>query len=561
MKKILLLVFAIFSLQTSNGQDISVWQFSNTSGVYGTLFNPAQIASSRYQWHLNLGAFNANTGTNALHNRSVPGSKLGFDAQGDRLGVRANDLLGPSVMIQTNRLGSVAVTTRYRASQSTLGSGVVDLLSGDNNNSQATTGAYSSTGFRTIGVSYAYPINYKAHSLNLGITVNKHSPVIFNQLSLQQAGSGAFLATNNFATEFNYSDILNASGGGFGMDAGFIYEFRPKYVENNYEMDGKSRKNPEKTDYAARLGVSIINAGFSQAFSGLQTQRFATPSLPSATADWSGDFYQDVANFNFTDQQQITTFPELSRSNRLNILAEAALGKKGWFASVVYSQFLTQIQGVNSSILAVIPRYEKANFEFAVPLTYSQPDKQLGIGFHLKLGSFILGAESVNYLFMDDVRTPTVYGGFSISKLAKKIKDQDRDTVSDLKDKCKDVAGLWVFKGCPDTDMDGIEDALDKCPENAGPEATGGCPDADGDGIFDNQDACPNLAGLPEFNGCPDTDGDGLMDSEDDCPTEAGTLENGGCPDTDGDGLIDSQDQCPKEAGPKENRGCPLKNK
>jgi hypothetical protein len=485
MKQILRFVILIFLIQAANAQDISVWQFSNTSGVYGTLFNPAQIASSRYQWHLNLGTFNANTGADALHNRSIPGSKLGFDAQDNRLGVRGNDLLGPSVMVQTNRLGSIAVTTRYRAFQNVLSdnSSIYDLLS-DQGSTQTANGTYSSAGYRTLGISYAYPISYKAHSLNLGVTVNKHSPVIFNQLSLQQAGSGAFLATNNFATEFNYSDILNASGGGFGMDAGFMYEFRPKYVENNYDMDGKSRKNPEKTDYAARLGVSIINAGFSQAFSGLQTQRYATPSLPSVTADWSGDFYQDVANFNFTDQQQVTTFPELSQSNRLNILAEAALGKSGWFASVVYSQILNEQTTNTNSIVAVIPRYEKANFEFAVPLVYSQPEKQFGIGFHLKLGPFILGVESVNYLFMDGVRTPTVYGGFSISKLARKIKDKDNDTVSDLKDKCKDVAGLWVFKGCPDTDMDGIEDALDKCPENAGPEATGGCPDADGGGIL-----------------------------------------------------------------------------
>jgi hypothetical protein len=111
MKQLLRLFFILILFQNANAQDISVWQFSNTSGVYGTLFNPAQIASSRYKWHLNLGTFAARTGTNAVHNRSIPGSTLGFDAQNNRLGVRGNDLLGPSAMVQTNRLGSIATAT------------------------------------------------------------------------------------------------------------------------------------------------------------------------------------------------------------------------------------------------------------------------------------------------------------------------------------------------------------------------------------------------------------------------------------------------------------------
>jgi hypothetical protein len=203
MKQILRLFFMLILLQTANAQDISVWQFSNTSGVYGTLFNPAQIASSRYQWHLNLGTFNANTGSNALHNRSVPGSKLGFSTQGDRLGVRADDLLGPSAMVQTNRFGSVAVTTRYRAFQNVLGSDAYDLLSGNSSTTQVLNGTYSSSGYRTVGVSYAYPVSYKAHTLNIGFTLNKHTPVAFNALTFEpQANASVSLLTNNFTPGF-----------------------------------------------------------------------------------------------------------------------------------------------------------------------------------------------------------------------------------------------------------------------------------------------------------------------------------------------------------------------
>jgi OmpA-OmpF porin, OOP family len=137
------------------------------------------------------------------------------------------------------------------------------------------------------------------------------------------------------------------------------------------------------------------------------------------------------------------------------------------------------------------------------------------------------------------------------------ILDRDKDGIADNLDSCPDVAGVTALQGCPDKDGDGITDSKDNCPEAAGLTQFGGCPDSDGDGVMDKDDQCPTVKGLSQFSGCPDSDGDGIIDSEDTCPTEKGVIAFKGCPDTDGDGVQDKEDNCPKNVGTVANKGCP----
>lgn len=135
--------------------------------------------------------------------------------------------------------------------------------------------------------------------------------------------------------------------------------------------------------------------------------------------------------------------------------------------------------------------------------------------------------------------------------------DSDADGVMDYLDKCPTLAGFPATNGCPDTDKDGVADNEDQCPNEPGIAALKGCPDADGDGIIDSKDKCPNIKGALSLDGCPDRDGDGIRDEEDACPDTKGTAALKGCPDTDGDGIEDSKDMCPQVKGPMENNGCP----
>ncbi len=135
--------------------------------------------------------------------------------------------------------------------------------------------------------------------------------------------------------------------------------------------------------------------------------------------------------------------------------------------------------------------------------------------------------------------------------------DSDKDGVADMDDQCPNEPGIISLKGCPDTDGDGIIDSKDKCPNVKGTITLEGCPDRDGDGIRDEEDFCPDLKGVPKFKGCPDTDGDGIEDAKDMCPLLKGTVATNGCPDTDNDGVHDGIDKCPSIAGAPTHSGCP----
>jgi OmpA-OmpF porin, OOP family len=148
-------------------------------------------------------------------------------------------------------------------------------------------------------------------------------------------------------------------------------------------------------------------------------------------------------------------------------------------------------------------------------------------------------------------------------QLETKIKDIDKDGITDDKDACPTEAGTAATNGCPDKDADGIADKNDQCPDEPGLASNHGCPvrDRDNDGVTDDQDKCPDVAGLKKYNGCPvpDSDKDGVNDEEDKCPTVAGVARYNGCPipDSDKDGINDEEDKCPTVAGIKENNGCP----
>ncbi|MDP2341470.1 MAG: AgmX/PglI C-terminal domain-containing protein [Deltaproteobacteria bacterium] len=88
--------------------------------------------------------------------------------------------------------------------------------------------------------------------------------------------------------------------------------------------------------------------------------------------------------------------------------------------------------------------------------------------------------------------------------------DTDKDNIADVEDQCPEVAGLYMYGGCPkpDADQDGVADVDDRCLDHAGPARLGGCPDEDRDGVFDEVDQCARepetINGKKDDDGCPD---------------------------------------------------------
>jgi outer membrane protein OmpA-like peptidoglycan-associated protein len=200
----------------------------------------------------------------------------------------------------------------------------------------------------------------------------------------------------------------------------------------------------------------------------------------------------------------------------------------------------------------------------SVPFSYNLAGN-FQFGSMIRLGPIVIGTNNLSSVmaYMKNGESKRDVYGADIYALVKipiphgKVKDRDKDGISDKKDLCIDQPGIWEFKGCPDRDKDHIQDSEDACPDEPGTAEFKGCPDRDGDKIIDKLDSCPDDAGLAEFDGCPDRDGDKIIDKEDECADTPGLAEFKGCPDKDGDKIPDHKDDCPEIAGLEEFVGCP----
>lgn len=386
------------------------------------------------------------------------------------------------------------------------------------------------------------------------------------------------------------------NGSGFGFDIGFTYDFLKDPSTWQYEMDGKKETDPTLNRYKLRIGLSLVDFGRIKFNNNAATLHLETKY--GFYPNWDVDKFENNTDFDTSMSNIFYGDPNASfREDNFTMNLPVALSLqadwnayKNFYVNAIYVHgFQQKKTGVDRpSVLALTPRYETKWFDVSVPISYyNYTGKISRVGLALRFASFYIGSDRVGSLFgLGDMNGMDVYAGLKFSIAKNRIRDYDGDRVSDKKDKCRTIAGVLKFEGCPDRDNDDVPDAIDKCPDVPGVVSLQGCPDRDGDGITDAEDECPDVAGTQQFKGCPDTDGDGIRDAEDDCPTIAGlSIYKGcpdtdkdsipdpqddcptvaglpvykGCPDTDGDGLPDPKDDCPFDVGPESNKGCPVK--
>ena len=398
------------------------------------------------------------------------------------------------------------------------------------------------------------------------------------------------------------SDFMkSAAKFGIGLDLGFVYEWRPDWKSHKYDMDGETniwRRDQEK--YKMRAGISILDIGGMKFAKGGLSRDFSVntdnPFYFREAFDGAGNLVEIdhkidsliVNEADWTSSEDPGTTFFMSLPTAVSLQYDYHIWK--WFyvnatgiLNIQNRQNPHRVRVPNS--FNVTPSFDHAWFGLHLPLSYnSYSGFKAGIG--TRLGPLSIGVNDFGVLFAsgDKINGAAIYAGLRVPVLYTAPEDMDGDKVSDEKDECDVVPGVWAFKGCPDSDNDGIKDMDDHCPQEAGlaefngcpdkdgdkipdkddlcPELAGdlkwkGCPDRDNDSIIDPNDDCPDTPGLAAFRGCPDTDGDGIKDDEDACPDVAGPLVNQGCPDTDKDGIFDFLDDCPEQYGPKENKGCP----
>jgi OmpA-OmpF porin, OOP family len=344
-------------------------------------------------------------------------------------------------------------------------------------------------------------------------------------------------------------------------------EYSKGYSPRNGVHFGFIADIPFSSRVSFQLSLMIQNKGRKHYFSQDSTVVFERPNLPDSIVNTS---YEEI-------RRQFINYIDIP----LNIVYKLPLGKKAKFI-IGGGPYLTLLySGSDKREKNVIAVSYKNDDLMDLPIGKG-PDRYQILTYGVNgLAGFELGrvfltfnyarglndfyqAKDYNGTFRHETMGGTL--GVFLGKpveLEKKIKDKDKDGITDDLDACPEIAGPAITNGCPDKDADGVADKDDQCPDIPGIVTNKGCPilDTDKDGINDDKDKCPTVSGVARYEGCPvpDSDKDGVNDEEDKCPQVAGLGRYAGCPipDTDGDKVNDEEDKCPQEKGVIEKQGCP----
>lgn len=609
MRKILRLlavpaILPFFSLG-AQAQDYLGYTTGNYSGVSSLTYNPAGIVDSRFKVDIALAGMNVYAGNSyvgidrtALFNpKYFNSSTFAEDYLSQVTGrkayhayVNASYQL-PSFMITLTKNDAIAFSGRIRSVANVNGveQPLADLMyesfnsppNWNRNFTNKRVDVQSNT-WAEYGISYGRVLlNRGEHFLKGGITIKL----------LQGLGSGYLFGKDveyNFTNadtiqrlrgdlNYGHSDNLNFGNGDnsfqyefvanptVGFDLGFEYEWRPKWRDHQYDMDGKTglwRRDQNK--YKLKVGASVLDLGGTKYRKSPESSNFRAD-----VTDLPVSAFDNVDDVQSLDSTLNSLFTQTKDEGSYRMMLPAALSLqldyhviKGFYINA--NAFISLTSGTRSphknrvwNNYSITPRYEMKWFGVYLPNSYNTLSG-FNSGISLRLGPVVIGSGTLfSSLGKKAVRETDVHVLFKIPIPYGKPKDRDNDHVSDKMDKCREVPGIWEFRGCPDTDRDGIQDSEDECPRDSGLKEFKGCPDRDGDGLIDKIDECPDVAGPKELNGCPDRDSDGIIDNKDDCPDEKGLAQFNGCPDTDGDGVMDKLDQCPLLPGPPEKFGCP----
>ena len=428
-----------------------------------------------------------------------------------------------------------------------------------------------------LGFASAY-VHTKDFSYNLiNEDTSQYLAGTFDYGYSKEVGDFISAGVNGQIDQNNIASYLKPGSIGFGLDLGAVYEWRPNYAKYKYDMDGKTdlwMRNENK--YKARVGFSMLDMGGMKFTKGGLSRNFVVNS--SSLFDLRRfDSSTDLESFDMVIDSLINESTAAGNSEWVSLQdpSQTFLMRTPTAMSLqldyhIWSYFYVNATAMLNMIpknkdtkvnvasqLSLTPSFDSPYFGLYLPIAYNKYSG-LRTGLATRIGPVILGMNDMHLLrAKGEISGVDFYAGLRLPILYHRVKDKDKDKVSDKMDECKNIPGTWAFLGCPDTDGDGIPDSEDACVTVAGLKEFKGCPDTDGDKIIDSEDACPTVAGVVALKGCPDKDGDGLTDAEDVCPENAGPKENQGCPDQDNDGLFDYVDNCPTVAGPKENQGCP----
>lgn len=428
-----LLLFSCFASAQSNIGFIS----DNYSGVHGVMANPGNIADSRTTADINLYSVSGLLATDytnlTLSNITDLLGDAGFEGS-ENFPSNANEflinaeMLAPSVMLSLGEKQSVALTSRIRILgnfnniDGQLFESVYDGFSSDNFNFDQSNLDFTTHAWAEIGLTYGRVLLDKNpnHFLKGGVTLK-----YLLGGGIAQGSSTSLTGSYDSTTEiidlvgdFEYgssyeetddAELFSETSPGFGMDVGFVYEYRT--AETMAVSDTQNIRAFNK--YKLKIGVSVLDIG-SISYKDMEISSYTLDGTISAI-EFENDF-EAAFDDNFTN----TT----SRSDvKVQLPTTLKLNIDYFFASKFYlnldlNQNLTKkddfFNNNRLNRITLTPRYETRIFGAYLPVSYSSLTKTaMGIGF--RLGPLTVGSGSIiSNLMSKNAKMANVFAGLKI---------------------------------------------------------------------------------------------------------------------------------------------------
>ncbi|MDO1448020.1 DUF5723 family protein [Rhodocytophaga aerolata] len=493
---------ALLGTQYVQAQQLLGIANSNYAGTNGIYMNPSSIADSRYTFHLNMFTFDGLVTNNYLRYsgpnfaESLANDDFGKDNAylQERLNGKpkmftlAGDVRMPSFMVRLSAKHSFAVASRFRTAVqgNSISEDILKLIKygADNDGLQNVYNnshfGFNVNSFLETGLTYGRVILDKdKHFLKGGVTVKKLTGIYsahlinkeLNYTIKEDTEGNPMLEIQRMDMRMGYSrgsfeidpaasfGSRNAPGKGWGMDLGFTYEYRPAIDNYRYTLDGEEGLDNSKNKYKYRVGVALMDiggiryndSGLSRSYTvARQNVSISAEDIENSDSDNIDDLLVDVLDIKASEQA--TSFKsglptalhltfDYRIANRLYVNTSIIQGLRGKYG----------VSMRQNSMVAVTPRVEMKWLEVSFPLALMNNHRDFALGTMLKVGPLFVGSDNISGVVGGGKPFGTnVYAGMVIPIFKGKIKDKDKDGVSNKKDECKSVPGTWELKGCPE---------------------------------------------------------------------------------------------------------------
>ena len=308
MKKVTLLLLLLGLQASVFAQGFGIFNNSNYAPVQSVYFNPAKIADSKQKFQFNLIGFNLYVANDYGVLQSIP--KLIKTVQnngefGDILTIQQNgknknldfglEIRGPSFVASMGRSQSLAFTSRARLLTSAnnvseeLMTALVKGFDKTDSYGNVVNASFDLNAnlYSEVGLTYALNlVNTGNHVFKLGIggkylwgagnaqinNINTNVkiatsvvPPLTNTLTTSGVQLNTLVSNSNLLgfqnSSISLKDITDGRGQGFGADFGFEYEWRPKYKDYQYEVDGKIETDNTLSKYHLKIGAALTDKG------------------------------------------------------------------------------------------------------------------------------------------------------------------------------------------------------------------------------------------------------------------------------------------------------------